>query len=75
MGGFKVTGLINNSNLLRETTTTEIMNGQAILDEVSQKTSLPVVYTAIWENVNIADNLIFSGKILKLKLYFRKSWL
>ncbi len=75
MGGFKVTGLINNSNLLRETTMTEIMNGQAIIDEVSRKTSLPVVYTAIWEKLDIADNLIFSGKILKLKLYLRKNWL
>ncbi len=75
MGGFKVTGLINNSNLLRDTTLVEIQAGEKIIKEVSSITKLPVVYTAIWEKLNIADNLIFSGKILKLKLYFRKTWL
>ncbi|XMB72310.1 ATP-binding protein [Mycoplasmatota bacterium WC30] len=75
MGGFKVTGLINNSNLLKETTSEEIQTGEEIVNEVSRITNLPVVYTTIWEKIKIADNLIFSGKILKLKLYFRKNWL
>lgn len=74
VGGFKVTGLINNSNLLRETTLEDIIYGERIIEEVSQKTKLPIVYTAVWEQI-FADNLVFQGEILKLKLYFRKNWL
>ncbi|XFA99163.1 ATP-binding protein [Candidatus Izemoplasma sp. B36] len=75
MGGFKVTGLINNSNLLRETTIEEIQNGEGILKEVSKRTKLPIVYTTYWEDVKVKENLMFLGETLKLKLYFRKKWL
>ncbi|MCK5732499.1 MAG: ATP-binding protein [Tenericutes bacterium] len=75
MGGFKVTGLINNSNLIRETTINEVLEGEKIVKEVSEKTNLPIIYTTIWEDVKIADNLVFLGETLKLKLYFRKNWL
>lgn len=74
MGGFKVTGLINNSNLLRETTIDDIFYGEEIIKHVSEKTKLPIVYTAVWEDI-YADNLVFQGEVLKLKLYFRKNWL
>jgi len=74
MGGFKVTGLINNSNLLRETTLADIEYGEKIILEVAEKKQLPIVYTAVWENI-YADNLAFQGEVLKLKLYFRKNWL
>ena len=73
MGGFKVTGLINNSNLLKDTTEEEILNGQVILEEVSKKTKLPIVYTTVWENIN-TDNMDLSGELVKMKLYFRKNW-
>jgi len=74
MSGFKITGLINNSNLLRDTTIEDILFGEEIIKEVSKKKNLPIVYTAVWENI-YADNLVFQGEILKLKLYFRKNWL
>jgi len=74
VGGFKVTGLINNSNLLRDTTLEDIAYGEGIIQEVSKETNLPIVYTTVWEEI-YADNLVFQGEILKLKLYFRKNWL
>jgi hypothetical protein len=74
MGGFKVTGLINNSNLLRETSIDDIFYGEEIVKQVSEQTKLPIVYTAVWEDI-YADNLVFQGEVLKLKLYFRKNWL
>jgi hypothetical protein len=73
-GGFKVTGLINNSNLLKETTLEDIAFGEKIIEEVALATKLPIVYTAVWEDI-YADNLAFQGETLKLKLYFRKNWL
>ena len=74
VGGFKVTGLINNSNLLKDTTLEDIAYGEEIIKEVSSETNLPIVYTTVWEDI-YADNLVFQGEILKLKLYFRKNWL
>jgi len=74
MGGFKVTGLINNSNLLKETTLEDIEYGEKLILPVAEKKELPIVYTAVWENI-YADNLAFQGEVLKLKLYFRKNWL
>jgi len=74
IGGFKVTGLINNTNLLRDTTIEDIFYGEKLIKVVSEKKNLPIVYTAVWENI-YADNLVFQGEVLKLKLYFRKNWL
>lgn len=74
MGGFKVTGLINNSNLLRETTKEDILTGQDVLRTVREATGLPIVYTTVWEKVAIDDQEV-EGELIKLKLYFRKDWL
>jgi hypothetical protein len=72
-GGFKVTGLINNSNLLKDTTLEDILKGQDILLEVNQKTGLPIVYTSVWEDIDTTQ-IDLSGELLKMKLYFRKNW-
>lgn len=74
MGGYKVTGLINNSNLLRETTTDDILAGNKIVNEVSKTTGLPVVYTAVWEKIDVSK-IDLAGELIKIKLYFRKDWL
>lgn len=74
MGGFKVTGLINNSNLLRDTVEENLLDGQAILKEVSNQTGLPVKFTTVWDQVDITDRK-FLGELIKLKLYLRKDWL
>lgn len=74
MGGFPVTGLINNSNLLRETTTEEIIAGDEIVKAVSAKTGLPVMFTTVWDQVDL-KNIKVSGELVPLHLYFRKNWL
>lgn len=74
IGGFKVTGLINNSNLLKDTTAEELLNGQEIVKEVSEKSGLPVVYTAVWKSIN-TNQLNLMGELLEMNLFFRKQWL
>lgn len=74
MSGFKVTGLINNSNLLKETTSSEILAGQAVVEEVSDRLNIPIVYTSYYEKIDIKDMKI-SNEILKIHLYFRENWL
>ncbi len=71
--GFKITGLINNTNLLRETTYDDIFFGEAIIDEVSKKSGIPIVYTSVYEEI-YDKNKSVAGEALVLKLYFRKKW-
>lgn len=42
----QVTGLVNSSNLAGLTTKAELLAGQAVTDEVSQKTGIPCMYAA-----------------------------
>ncbi|MGM0495809.1 MAG: ATP-binding protein [Bacillota bacterium] len=74
ISGFKVTGLINNSNLLKDTTIDDVLQGEKVLQTVSKKLGLDIIFTSIWEDIVIDDNLNVSGEALKLKLYFRKNW-
>lgn len=71
--GIKVTGLINNSNLLKETEIDHILKGQIVLEEVTKQTNLPIVYTMVEEKLNIKNN--FKGKVVNLKTFLRKQWL
>jgi hypothetical protein len=73
MGSKKITGLINNSNLLRETSEEEVMQGQEIVQEVSDKLEIPIIFTSYWDQLNLDLNV--SNETLKINLYFRKNWL
>lgn len=77
--GLKVTGLINNTNLVRETTAADILRGEKIISEVSRRTGVPIRYTAYVEEVvkdmtpEIAATL--SGEVVPLTYYMRASWM
>lgn len=72
--GLKVKGLINNSNLLKETKEEDILYGQEIINEAAKELDLSVVYTTIYEKIeNIKED--FLGENIKLKLYLRQEWL
>ncbi len=47
----KITGFINNTNILEQTTPSDILEGEKILLEVSQKTGIPLVRTTVMEGV------------------------
>ncbi len=71
--GLKVTGLINNSNLMHETTEEHIKKGDTVLNAVSKKTGLPIVFTFIEEEVK--TNLKFAGENRRLIRHLGKHWL
>ncbi len=70
--GLNVTGLINNTNLLRSTTKEDVLLGEKIVKEVSEELNLPIVFTSVKEDL---VNNKFEGEVLPLKLYLRKDWL
>jgi len=73
-GGIRVTGLVNNANLLRDTTYGEIAAGEAVLTAVREKTGLPIVLTCIQESA-YDPAIKVAGEALPLHLYLRKYWL
>jgi MinD-like ATPase involved in chromosome partitioning or flagellar assembly len=63
----KVTGLINNSNLLNLTNEVNVIDSEQIIKTVAQTLNIPIVYTAI--NKNISSDFHFQGQLLKLQMY------
>ena len=47
----KITGFINNTNILEQTTPSDILEGEKLLLEASQKTGIPLVMTTVMEGV------------------------
>ena len=46
-----ITGLIHNTHLLDETSRQDICQGQKLLEQVSQETKLPIVFTAVMKEI------------------------
>ena len=47
----KITGFINNTNILEQTTADDIFEGEKILRDVSDRTGIPLVMTTVMEGV------------------------
>ena len=58
----KITGFINNSNLLEQTTADDIFEGERILLEVQERTGIPLIMTSFMEGV-LTDEQISSLKV------------
>ena len=68
----KVTGLINNTHMLKETTVEDVLKGQYVAREVSKIRNIPIKYISCLES--IVDKLPkdLEGDILPMKLYLRE---
>lgn len=74
--GFKVTGFINNTNLIRETTAQCLLDGDVVLKEVTKRTGVPVKYVSyVEELLTEAVPGGLSGELFPMKLYMRKTWM
>lgn len=69
----KVTGLINNTNLMKFTTVEDLIKGQNILLTVAKELNIPIKYTVIEESHNFEGN--FEGTLITLKRLVAEKWL
>lgn len=71
----KVTGLINNTHLVRETTIEDILKGQELVKEVSNITNIPIKYVTCLESLipQLPTNL--DGDVFPINLYMRECWM
>jgi len=74
--GLKVTGLINNTHLLRATTVEDVEFGHELTKKVSWETNIPIRYEAVISKTakNIKNNEILE-KIFPINLYMREEWM
>jgi len=70
----KITGLINNTNLMEFTTVEDIIEGERILSEVSEKLNIPIMYTVV-EETHKQIEYDFKGERLNLIRYVAQKWL
>lgn len=74
--GLKVTGFINNTNLVRETTAACLLHGDEVLKEVTKRTGVPVKYVSYVKDVmteEIPEGL--SGELFPMEFNMRKTWM
>ena len=74
--GLKVTGFINNTNLIRETKAQCLLDGDKVLREVTKETGIPVKYVSYVEELMTEDvPKGLSGELFPMKFYMRKTWM
>ena len=73
--GLKVTGLINNTHLIRSTTIDDILRGQALVEEVSTLCNIPIKYVVCMENLVQELPKDLEGEVFPIKLYMREVWM
>ena len=69
----KVTGLINNTNLMQYTTLEEVIRGEEVIEEVSKILNIPIKYTVIEETHNFDHE--FKGEKIILSRLVAQKWL
>lgn len=76
--GYKITGFVHNTNLIRESSAEDLLRGQEILLRATLLSGIPLVYTAYWDEVKGISSLPASsvaGQLVPMKLYLRKDWM
>ena len=63
----RITGLINNTNLMDDTTEAMIKKGERILQKVGKIKNIPIVYTCVEENVEKTKK--YQGEVIILRRY------
>ena len=72
----KVNGIINNTNLARETTVDDLLYGQEVCREVALKTGVPVVLTSGEKEVlDEFKEITGEESLFPLTIYTRPDWL
>lgn len=73
--GAKVTGLINNTHLLRYTTVEEVLKGQELCSKVSKALNIPIKYVSALQEVaeKLPNNL--EGTIMPIRMIMREDWM
>ncbi len=72
----KITGLINNTHMLKDTTVDDVEFGHELTKKVSWETDIPIRYEAVMKETakNIKNQEILE-KLFPINLYMREEWM
>ena len=73
--GAKVTGIVNNTHLLRETDIEEVLKGQTLAMEVSKTLNIPIKYISTLEKVTRQLPTDLEGEVFPIQMYMREEWM
>lgn len=73
--GVKITGLINNTHLLRDTTPEDVLKGQELVVEVSKRLGIPVKYVSTLEKVTHQLPSDIEGMVFPINMIMREDWM
>jgi MinD-like ATPase involved in chromosome partitioning or flagellar assembly len=71
----KVTGIINNTHLLKRTTVEDVLKGYDLAKKVSMETDIPIKYNSALESIASQLPLGLDGNIFPINLYMREEWM
>ncbi len=71
----KITGIINNTHMLKSTTVEDVMKGQKLAEELAEKADIPVKYIIALEEIaeDIPEDV--EGEVFPIKLFMRDEWM
>lgn len=74
--GLKITGLINNTHLLKDTTVEDVEFGHELTKKVSWETDIPIRYEAAINQVALKiTNKEILERLFPINLYMREEWM
>ena len=71
----KITGIINNTHLLKSTTTDDVLRGYKLALDVSKKTNIPIIFNTALEGIAPDLPIGLEGGIFPIRLYMREEWM
>lgn len=71
----KITGIVNNTHLLKSTTIEDVLKGYDLALNLSKKTGIPLKYNVVLEDLApfLPGDLV--GEILPIELFMREEWM
>ncbi|KAB3527190.1 ATP-binding protein [Alkaliphilus serpentinus] len=71
----RITGLINNTHLLRHTTINEVLKGQELTQQASEKLNIPIKYVSVMESLVADLPKDLEGEIIPIRMIMREDWM
>lgn len=71
----KITGIVNNTHLLKATTVEDVLRGQELAMELKSITGIPIRYISVLEDLVPQLPKDLEGEILPIKLFLRDDWM
>ena len=72
--GFKIDGYLNNTNLLEETTSDMLVEGEAKILEASKITGIPLIANCVMEDVVIPDGVLTDRELFRMNRKIRYAY-